>query len=163
MILEINILSYIKRDDILQLYVSFRQLESNELSFLPAGSMDAISAIPQVRLNRNPWHCDCHASYIASWLRRRFASFANLTAPLQIQRALTITGNWSIWEFGAGAICSGPGLLGGQPLLRLTFHELCEGQWASMKGIIPRLPLDVIAPSIVSRTARKDTILVCVK
>jgi len=141
----------------------FRQLESNELSFLPAGSMDAILTIPQVRLSRNPWHCDCHASYVASWLRKRFASFANLTNQLQIQRALILTGNWSVWEFGAGAICRGPGILGGQALLRLTFHELCEGQWASMKGIVPRLPLDVIAPSIASHTVKRDTILVVIK
>lgn len=134
----------------------FRQLESNDLSFLPAGSLDAISMIQQIRLSRNPWHCDCRASYIASWLRRRFASFANLTNPLQIQQALILTGNWSIWEFGAGATCRGPGILGGQSLLRLTFHELCEGQWASMKGIIPRLPLDVIASSIMlPRAIRK--------
>lgn len=134
----------------------FRQLESNDLSFLPAGSLDAISMIQQIRLSRNPWHCDCRASYIASWLRRRFASFANLTNPLQIQQALILTGNWSIWEFGAGATCRGPGILGGQSLLRLTFHELCEGQWASMKGIIPRLPLDVIAPSVMPpRAIRK--------
>ncbi|KYM79563.1 Leucine-rich repeat-containing protein 15 [Atta colombica] len=136
------------------------QLESNDLSFLPAGSMDAIFTIQQVRLSQNPWHCDCRASYVASWLRKRFASFANLTNPLQIQRVLIMTGNWSIWEFGAGATCRGPGILGGQSLLRLTFHELCEGQWASMKGIIPRLPLDVIAPSITPQVIRKDTILV---
>ncbi|XP_011340233.2 platelet glycoprotein V [Ooceraea biroi] len=136
------------------------QLESNELSFLPAGSMDAIFTIQQVRLNRNPWHCDCRAFYVASWLRRRLANFANLTNPSQIQQALTMTGNWSIWEFGAGATCRGPGILGGQPVLRLTFHELCEGQWASMKGIIPRIPLDIVAPSITSRTVGKNTILV---
>lgn len=136
--------------------VYLRQLESNDLSSLPVGSMDAVFAIRQVRLRQNPWYCDCRASYIANWLRRRFASFANLTDPLQIQRALSVTDNWNIWEFGAGAICTGPGALGGQPLLRLTFHELCEGQWASMKGIVPRLPLDVITPS----AARKDTILV---
>lgn len=137
----------------------FRQLESNELSFLPAGSMDAISAIRQVRLNQNPWQCDCRASYVASWLRRRFANYANLTDPLRIQRALAATtGNWTAWEFGAGATCTGPGVLGGRYLLHLTFRELCEGQWASMKGIVPRLPLDLIAPSVVSRTAGKDTI-----
>lgn len=135
----------------------FRQLESNDISFLPAGSLDAILMIQQIRLNRNPWHCDCRASYIASWLRRRFASFMNLTNSLQIQQALIL--NWSIWEFGAGATCRGPRILDGQSLLRLTFHELCEGQWASMKGIIPRLPLDVLIPFITSREVRKDTIL----
>lgn len=141
-------------------FVILRQLESNDLSFLPAGSMDAVSAIQQLRLNRNPWHCDCRASYVASWLRRRFASYANLTDPSQIQRALAVTGNWGIWEFGAGAVCQGPGVLGGQPLLRLTFHELCEGQWASMRGIVPRIPLDVIAPSVTPHAARRNAILV---
>lgn len=123
--------------------------------------MDAISTIQQVRLSQNPWHCDCRASYAVSWLRKRFAIFANLTNPLQIQQVLITTGNWSVWEFVAGATCTGPGILGGQSLLRLTFHELCEGQWASVKGIIPRLYLDVLVPSsVTSQTARKDTILV---
>jgi len=120
--------------------------------------MDALFAIQQVRLDQNPWHCDCRASYVASWLRRRFASFANLTSMMQMRKALILTSNWSVWEFGAGATCSGPGALGGQPLLRLTFHELCEGQWASMRGIIPRLPLN--ASSVTSRTTGKDTVLV---
>jgi len=127
--------------------ICFRRLESNELSFLPVGSMDAVFAIQQVRLDQNPWHCDCRASYVVSWLRRRFASFANLTSTLQMRKALTVTSNWSVWEFGAGATCSGPGALGGQPLLRLTFHELCEGQWASMRGIVPRLSLNVVNAS----------------
>lgn len=122
--------------------------------------MDAVSTIQQVRLGQNPWHCDCRASYAASWLRKRFAIFANLTNPLQIQRVLIMTGNWNVWEFGAGATCRSPGILGGQSLLRLTFHELCEGQWASMKGIIPRLSLDVIVPSVTPQIARKDMILV---
>lgn len=139
---------------------SSRQLEANELTFLPTGSMDAVSMIQQVRLSQNPWHCDCRASYVASWLRKRFASFANLTNPLQIQRVLIMRGDWSIWEFGAGAICRGPGTLSGQSLLRLTFHELCKGQWASMKGIVPRIPLDIITSSVTSKTTRKDTIFV---
>ncbi|XP_020298471.1 leucine-rich repeat-containing protein 15-like isoform X2 [Pseudomyrmex gracilis] len=134
------------------------QLESNDLSFLPAGSMDAISSIQQIRLSRNPWHCDCRASYVASWLRKRFASYANLTNALQIQKMLIVTGNWSVWEFGAGATCRGPGILGGQSLLRLTFHELCEGQWASMKGIVPRLPLDIIASSVIPHATERNKI-----
>lgn len=92
----------------------------------------------QLRLARNPWHCDCAASYLAVWLQGRYLARANESQA---------TEDLSLWEFGAGAVCRGPGTLGGKLLLRLTFHELCEGQWASMRGLVPRIPVDLAGAS----------------
>ncbi|XP_016772079.1 platelet glycoprotein V isoform X3 [Apis mellifera] len=120
-----------------------RQLESNYLSSLPPRILDAVESIEQLRLARNPWHCDCAASYLATWLQRMYLTRVNDTNSSE---------NLGIWEFGAGAVCRGPGTLGGRLLLRLTFHELCEGQWASMKGLVPRLPIDLISGRNVAST-----------
>lgn len=37
--------------------------------------------------------------------------------------------------------CRGPGDLGGQSLAVLRFNHICEGQWASMVSLSPRLPI----------------------
>lgn len=115
---------------------SNRQLESNYLSSMPPRILDAVQSIEQLRLARNPWHCDCAASYLAMWLQRMYLARVNGTNSRE---------DSGVWEFGAGAVCRGPGILGGKLLLRLTFHELCEGQWASMRGLVPRLPVDLVA------------------
>lgn len=112
-----------------------RQLESNYLSSLPPRIFDTMQFIEQLRLARNPWHCDCAVSYLAMWLQRMYLARVNETKPGE---------DLGVWEFGAGAVCRGPGTLGGKLLLHLTFHELCEGQWASMRGLVPRLPVDRI-------------------
>ncbi|XP_043789074.1 slit homolog 1 protein-like isoform X4 [Apis laboriosa] len=131
-----------------------RQLESNYLSSLPPRILDAVELIEQLRLARNPWHCDCAASYLATWLQRMYLTRVNDTNSSE---------NLGIWEFGAGAVCRGPGTLGGRLLLRLTFHELCEGQWASMKGLVPRLPIDLISGRNVVSTdnpfSRNESVL----
>ncbi|KAH0555861.1 hypothetical protein KQX54_000153 [Cotesia glomerata] len=80
--------------------------------------------IQQLRLSRNPWHCDCEVAYLAMWLRKI-----------------------NFWQSGAGAICLGPGTLGGKLVIELTFHQLCDGQWASMRGLAPRLPVELLTPS----------------
>ncbi|XP_076651493.1 uncharacterized protein LOC143358321 isoform X3 [Halictus rubicundus] len=110
------------------------QLESNYLSSLPARILDPVASIEQLRLARNPWHCDCAASYLATWLQNRYRSRANATTDS--------SESFAAWEFGAGAVCRGPGTLGGRMLMRLSIYELCEGQWASMRGLTPRLPVD---------------------
>ncbi|XP_053996601.1 platelet glycoprotein V-like isoform X1 [Hylaeus anthracinus] len=110
------------------------QLESNYLSSLPPRILDPVPHIEQLRLARNPWHCDCAASYLATWLQKKYLACTNGSSDA--------TENVGAWEFGAGAICRGPGTLGGKSLMHLTFHELCEGQWASMRGLAPRIPVD---------------------
>ncbi|XP_050595228.1 carboxypeptidase N subunit 2-like isoform X3 [Bombus affinis] len=112
-----------------------KTLESNYLSSLPPRIFDTVQFIEQLRLARNPWHCDCAVSYLAMWLQRMYLARVNETKPGE---------DLGVWEFGAGAVCRGPGTLGGKLLLHLTFHELCEGQWASMRGLVPRLPVDRI-------------------
>ncbi|XP_076242355.1 uncharacterized protein LOC143184188 isoform X2 [Calliopsis andreniformis] len=114
------------------------QLESNYLSSLPPRILDPVPYIEQLHLARNPWHCDCSASYLAMWLQRQYMARANDSE---------VTEDLGVWEFGAGAMCRGPGTLGGKLLLRLTFHELCEGQWASMRGLAPRIPIDLAGAS----------------
>ncbi|XP_035740752.1 carboxypeptidase N subunit 2-like isoform X2 [Vespa mandarinia] len=119
-------------------------LEANYLSYLPAKILDGLLTIRQLRLERNPWHCDCSAAYLATWLQRRYLTITNSSSMGEIN----IGDNSKSWEFGAGVICRGPGAMGGKLLLRLTFHELCEGQWASMKGLVPRVPKDLLGISL---------------
>nr|XP_050864690.1 slit homolog 1 protein-like isoform X3 [Vespula vulgaris] len=119
-------------------------LEANYLSYLPAKILDGLLTIRQLRLERNPWHCDCSAAYLATWLQRRYLTITNSSSIGEIN----IGDNSKSWEFGAGVICRGPGAMGGKLLLRLTFHELCEGQWASMKGLVPRVPKDLLGISL---------------
>ena len=47
-------------------------------------------------------------------------------------------------ESGAGALCRGPGNMGGQLVVAMTYRGLCEGEWASMKGFAPRLPVELV-------------------
>ncbi|XP_046828939.1 carboxypeptidase N subunit 2-like isoform X3 [Vespa crabro] len=119
-------------------------LEANYLSYLPAKILDGLLTIRQLRLERNPWHCDCSAAYLATWLQRRYLTITNSSTMGEIN----IDDNSKSWEFGAGVICRGPGAMGGKLLLQLTFHELCEGQWASMKGLVPRVPKDLLGISL---------------
>ncbi|XP_047366957.1 carboxypeptidase N subunit 2-like isoform X3 [Vespa velutina] len=119
-------------------------LEANYLSYLPAKILDGLLTIRQLRLERNPWHCDCSAAYLATWLQRRYLTITNSSTMGEIN----IGDNSKSWEFGAGVICRGPGAMGGKLLLQLTFHELCEGQWASMKGLVPRVPKDLLGISL---------------
>lgn len=37
--------------------------------------------------------------------------------------------------------CRGPGELSGQSLITLRFIHICEGQWAAMVSLSPRLPI----------------------
>lgn len=130
------------------------QLEANYLSYLPARILDGLLSIQQLRLARNPWHCDCAAAYLAAWLQKRYFTVTNSSNLGEIN----VNENSKVWEFGSGVICRGPGTMGGKLLLRLTFHQLCEGQWASMKGLVPRLPIDLLgiaSPNSVKKTTEE--------
>lgn len=37
--------------------------------------------------------------------------------------------------------CRGPGNLGGAALKDVSFTDLCEGQWASLLNLAPRIPV----------------------
>lgn len=110
---------------------TYRQLEGNHLSYLPSHLFDNLNSIQQLRLARNPWDCNCNASYLSMWLRKMYFSHLNVTNNDDDNR-------YNYWESGGGAICWGPGMLGGKLLAELSYAELCQGQWASMKGLRPR-------------------------
>lgn len=38
-------------------------------------------------------------------------------------------------------MCRGPGDLGGAILKDMSFTDLCEGQWASLLNLAPRIPI----------------------
>lgn len=123
--------------------------------------------IQQLRLSRNPWHCDCEVAYLAMWLRKMY--FARNNHNINSNNHNTNDNNSNsnsnnnnnntnsiaernvnrsnFWQSGAGAICLGPGTLGGKLVIELTFHQLCDGQWASMRGLAPRLPVELLTPS----------------
>ncbi|XP_059612956.1 SLIT and NTRK-like protein 6 [Phlebotomus argentipes] len=94
------------------------RLDWNDLLFLPQGCLDMIPRLSAVKLQENPWHCDCRMIYLARWLRSS-ASHA--------------------WN--TELLCKTPEQLEGQSLSLLRFDSLCRGQWAAMVSLSPRLPI----------------------
>lgn len=97
--------------------LSSSRLDSNKLKFLPNGCLDNLRHLVAVKLEKNPWHCDCRALYLARWLR---VAGSHITD-------------------GASPTCRGP--LGGYPVGLLRFDHLCEGEFLAMVKLSPRLPL----------------------
>lgn len=67
----------------------FRRLDSNKLQYLPNNCLNKIPKLMKIKLDKNPWHCDCHSVYLARFLREHFAKLWN--------------------GIGGGPICLGPG------------------------------------------------------
>lgn len=44
-----------------------------------------------------------------------------------------------VWD--SNPTCRGPRDLGGKPVEDMTFEDLCDGQWASMVKLTPRVPI----------------------
>lgn len=55
----------------------FRRLDSNKLQYLPKGCLDKIPKLTKIKLDKNPWHCDCQSIYLARFLREHFAKLWN--------------------------------------------------------------------------------------
>lgn len=113
-------------------------MESNYLPHLPPHFLDYTPNFVQLRLGSNPWHCDCAATYLAKWLRNDYIARMGLDDTAMPEFA----DNFDFSEFGHGVVCRGPSFLGGKLLIKVTVHELCLGEWASMKGLVPRLSID---------------------
>lgn len=96
-----------------------RRIDSNKLQYLQNGALRGLKKLKAVKLDKNPWHCDCRVLYLARWIRE----FSE-----------------KLWD-GQMAMCRGPGDLGGHEVGLLRYDDLCEGQWASMLSLSPRLPL----------------------
>ncbi|XP_046393872.1 leucine-rich repeat-containing protein 15-like isoform X2 [Ischnura elegans] len=94
------------------------QLDSNKFHFLPTRLFDPLTKLVSVKLAKNPWHCDCSILYLATWLREN---------------------KRKVWD--SPATCRGPGDLGGHRVEEMTFDDLCEGQWASLVSLQPRVPV----------------------
>lgn len=67
----------------------FRRLDSNKLQYLPKDCLDKIPQLTKIKLDKNPWHCDCQAIYLARFLREHYTKLWNGIA--------------------GGPICLGPG------------------------------------------------------
>ncbi|XP_016965131.1 leucine-rich repeat-containing protein 15 [Drosophila biarmipes] len=95
------------------------RIDSNKLMYLPHGSLHGLEKLVAVKLDKNPWHCDCRALYLARWIREFVLK---------------------LWD-GQQPMCRGPGDLGGHEVGLLRYDDLCDGQWASMLSLSPRLPV----------------------
>ncbi|KAL7734253.1 hypothetical protein ACLKA6_011920 [Drosophila palustris] len=95
------------------------RIDSNKLMFLPHGALHGLDKLVAVKLDKNPWHCDCRALYLARWIREFVVK---------------------LWD-GQQPMCRGPGDLGGHEVGLLRYDDLCDGQWASMLSLSPRLPV----------------------
>ncbi|XP_023305923.2 carboxypeptidase N subunit 2 isoform X1 [Lucilia cuprina] len=94
------------------------RIDSNKLQYLPHGSFVDLQKLISVKLDKNPWHCDCRALYLARWIREHSSK---------------------LWD--GAPMCRGPGDLGGREVGLLRYDDLCDGQWASMLSLSPRLPV----------------------
>lgn len=110
-------------------------MDSNKLKFLPNGCLDNTNLIA-IKLDKNPWHCDCRALYLARWLR---AAGYKLTD-------------------GSMPTCRGPGSLGGYSVGLLRFDHLCDGEFLAMVKLSPRLPLrdQLLLKGILPTTEEKN-------
>uniref|UniRef100_A0A0K8VGJ9 Leucine-rich repeat-containing protein 15 n=2 Tax=Bactrocera latifrons TaxID=174628 RepID=A0A0K8VGJ9_BACLA len=108
-------------DDVFTPLINLEKLriDSNKLQYLQNGAFSTLKKLVAVKLDKNPWHCDCKVLYLARWIRE----FSG-----------------KLWD-GQVAVCRGPGSLGGHEVGLLRYDDLCEGQWASMLSLSPRLPL----------------------
>ncbi|XP_071455546.1 leucine-rich repeat-containing protein 15-like [Hetaerina americana] len=112
------------------------QLDSNKFHFLPTRLLDPLTKLVSVKLAKNPWHCDCSILYLATWLREN---------------------KRKVWD--SPATCRGPGDLGGHRVEEMTFDDLCEGQWASLVSLQPRVPVaakNMIKPDGTEDEERKE-------
>ncbi|KAG8253226.1 hypothetical protein J6590_039566 [Homalodisca vitripennis] len=94
------------------------QVDSNKFQYLPTDCLEFVPNLLSLKLSKNPWHCDCAILYLATWLR------ANRR---------------KVWD--SSPTCRGPGDLGGRLVEEMTFDDLCDGQWASMVKLTPRVPI----------------------
>lgn len=70
-----------------------------------------------------------------------------------------------VWD--SNPTCRGPRDLGGKPVESMTFEDLCDGQWASMVKLTPRVPIRwrsrrnaiglIVHPSAVGFLKKKST------
>lgn len=92
-----------------QLYLSNNQLET-----LPLGLLDSFATQCTVRLNGNPWKCDCHMWYLYDWVMRYSQDIEMLDRML----------------------CKSPAFLRGKPVVSIDRDQLeC---WLS-KDVMPHL------------------------
>lgn len=58
-----------------------------------------------------------------------------------------------IWD--SEPTCRGPGNLGGHSLKDMSFNDLCEGQWASLTKLAPRI--SIRQPTKSTDSLKSDT------
>ncbi|NXE95619.1 GPIX protein, partial [Menura novaehollandiae] len=73
-------------------------LRNNSLTRIPAGALDGLHGLRELRLGDNPWHCDCHIVYLKLWLEDfSEPSLAELRCaspePLRMKPLRQLTGN----------------------------------------------------------------------
>ncbi|XP_069721715.1 platelet glycoprotein IX [Phaenicophaeus curvirostris] len=73
-------------------------LQNNSLTSVPAGTLDSLHGLEEVKIFDNPWNCDCHILYLKLWLEDVSApSLANIScttpAPLRMKPLRQLTGN----------------------------------------------------------------------
>ncbi|KAL3281295.1 hypothetical protein HHI36_004508 [Cryptolaemus montrouzieri] len=91
-------------------------LDSNKFRYLQPNTLDPLKNITSIKMTKNQWHCDCHILYLALWVSDN---------------------NNKLWD--SQPSCRGPGELGGKLLKTMRFQHLCDGQWASMINLAPRV------------------------
>ncbi|NXK82483.1 LRC19 protein, partial [Amazona guildingii] len=90
-------------------------LQQNALVSVDTWSLQLMDSVPQVRLEGNPWLCDCSAEPLQQWLRRRQGEH---------------TGRWHKRCWAGGTLGQGP------------TPSFCSNPWAGFPGTSPALLRD---------------------
>ncbi|XP_041339110.1 type III endosome membrane protein TEMP [Pyrgilauda ruficollis] len=104
-------------------------LQHNALVSVDTWSLQLMEAVPRVRLEGNPWVCDCSAHPLQQWLRRR--------------RAVQVT-------------CMSPPGLRGQEIAALDSQDLgCQIKQRFARGVSTPQPITVTENNTTALPARK--------
>lgn len=109
------------------------------MQFIPHGCLDSSLHLKAVKLDKNPWHCDCKAIYLARLvLTRQVYKLDKGFVYLYYLSSRWLRNSFEkLWD--GEPKCRGPGDLGGNAVGELRYTDLCDGQWASMLRLTPRV------------------------
>uniref|UniRef100_A0A670ZEC7 Slit homolog 1 protein n=1 Tax=Pseudonaja textilis TaxID=8673 RepID=A0A670ZEC7_PSETE len=75
------------------IYFLFRSLHGNDISLLPEGAFNDLSALSHLAIGANPLHCDCHMQWLSDWVKSEYKEpgIARCAGPGEMADKLLLT------------------------------------------------------------------------